>query len=222
MSKRAYGQFCGLARALDIVGERWTLLIIRDLLVRPRRFTDLHRGLPRIPTNILTARLRELERAGVVRRQILPRPAGSVVYELTEYGRDLEDVVLSLGRWGARVLGDQAPEEITTVDSLTMAMRSTFLPENARGRDVRYEVRFGRTVLHLHVSDGTLRAAPGPSPDPDLIIHAGIALRSVMTGEIDVAEAIADGHLRVTGDPELFEQFVEMFHIPSAPAGVAA
>src|ERR671931_2934804 len=95
--RRAYGQYCGLARAVEVVGERWALLIVRDLLVGPKRFTDLRRGLPRIPTNVLAERLRELEDAGVVRRRVLPRPAGSVVYELTDYGSELEDVVMRLG-----------------------------------------------------------------------------------------------------------------------------
>ena len=93
MVNRTYGQYCGLARALEIIGERWALLIVRDLLVGPRRFSDLRRGLTRIPSNILTARLKEMEQAGVVERRVLPRPAGSVVYELTGHGRGLEDPV---------------------------------------------------------------------------------------------------------------------------------
>src|SRR5450755_253989 len=102
MSSRTYGQYCGLARALEMVGERWGLLIVRDLLVGPKRFTDLHRGLSGIPTNVLTDRLKELEQVGIVRRRLLPRPAGSIVYELTEYGQELEDVVLRFGLWGAK------------------------------------------------------------------------------------------------------------------------
>src|SRR3981081_3351856 len=94
VTKRAYGQFCGLARAVELLGERWALLVVRDLLVSPKRFTDLRRALPRIPTNVLSDRLRELEDAGVVHRRVLPRPAGSIVYELTEYGEQLEDIVL--------------------------------------------------------------------------------------------------------------------------------
>ena len=102
MGRRTYGQSGGLAQALEIIGERWALLIVRDLLEGPRRFTDLRSGLPRIATNVLSARLKQLETAGVVRRRVLPRPDGSVVYELTDYGRELEDVVDSLARWGAR------------------------------------------------------------------------------------------------------------------------
>src|SRR5436305_487563 len=100
MTKHGYGQYCGLARALELVGERWALLIIRDLMVAPQRFSDLKRGIPRIPTNILTDRLKELEVADLVRRRPLPRPGSGVVYELTEYGHDLEDAVVALSRWG--------------------------------------------------------------------------------------------------------------------------
>src|SRR5260370_10158253 len=102
MTMRVYGQYCGFARALEVVGERWALLIVRDLLVGPKRFTDLHRGLAGIPTNILTARLGELEDAGVIRRRALPRPERAIVYELNEYGAELEHVVGPLGLWGAK------------------------------------------------------------------------------------------------------------------------
>ncbi|MFN2460621.1 MAG: winged helix-turn-helix transcriptional regulator, partial [Candidatus Velthaea sp.] len=126
MKARGYGQYCGFARALEVVGERWTLLIVRDLLVEPKRFTDLLRGLPGIPSNILTARLKELEHGGIVRRRLLPRPARGVVYELTEYGRELEPVVIELGRWGAKNLGDPRLDETVTADSLVTALRTTF------------------------------------------------------------------------------------------------
>lgn len=102
MATRAYGQYCGFSRALELVGERWAMLVIRDLLVSPKRFSDLQRGLPKIPSNILTARLKELEQNGLVERRAMPRAqGGGVVYELTRDGRDLEDAVLTLGRWGA-------------------------------------------------------------------------------------------------------------------------
>lgn len=129
MGSRTYGQFCGLARALEIVGERWALLIVRDLAVGPKRFTDLRQGLPKIPTNVLSTRLKELEQSDVVRRRVLPRPAAAVVYELTEYGRGLEDIVIRLGRWGARTLGEPRQDEIVTPDSMIMALRATFRPE---------------------------------------------------------------------------------------------
>src|SRR5438270_58416 len=134
VASRSYGQYCGLARALEIVGERWGLLLVRDLLVGPRRFSELRRGLPKIPTNVLSARLRQLEAAGVVRRRLLARPETGFEYELTAYGRDLEETVMVFGRWGARSLGEPRANEIVTCDSLVMALRSTFQPAAARAR----------------------------------------------------------------------------------------
>src|ERR1700724_3841156 len=153
MSARTYGQFCGVARALDLVGDRWALLIVRRLLAGPRRFTDLRQGLPRIPTNVLSERLKELEQSGIVRRRVLPRPAASVVYELTEYGSRLEAVVLPLGLWGAQALGEPRPEEIITTDSMVMALRTTFRPEQARGLHQSYELRLGEIVLNARIDD---------------------------------------------------------------------
>src|SRR5919202_4903626 len=101
----SYRQYCAVARGLDLVGERWTLLIVRDLLTGPKRYTDLLAGLPGIGTNLLATRLRELEQHGLVARRVLPPPAGSTVYELTDVGQTLEPVVLALGRWGRRLLG---------------------------------------------------------------------------------------------------------------------
>lgn len=213
MAKRDYGQFCGLAHALDIVGERWALLIVRDLLVSPKRFTDIKRGLPRIPSNILSSRLKELEGAGVIERRVLPRPDGSVVYELTDYGQELEHIVLALGRWGARTLGEPSPQDVVTVDSLIVAMRSTFRPEAARGDDVSYELHVGEVVLHIRIENGALRVAEGTLPDPDLVIETGPAIRALMAAELGPAQAIADGSVRLTGDPALLTRFAETFRI---------
>jgi DNA-binding HxlR family transcriptional regulator len=213
MGKRLYGQFCGLARALEIVGERWALLIIRDLLVGPRRFTDLRQGLPRIPTNVLSTRLCELEDAGIVRRRVLPRPSKSVVYELTAYGGELESTVLSLGRWGARALGEPGPDDLVTVDSLIMAMRSTFRPAAARGRDVSYELRVGEIVIHMRIAKGKLEVADGALPDADLAIDTGPAIKALMAGEISPAEAKANGSVHLIGPANLLARFVEIFHL---------
>jgi DNA-binding HxlR family transcriptional regulator len=217
MAKRAYGQFCGLARALEIVGERWALLIVRDLLIGPKRFTDLRQGLPRIPTNILSTRLKELEHAGVVHRRVLPRPDGSVVYELTEYGNQLEEVVLPLSRWGAQSLGEPRPEEIVTADSLITALRTTFHSDAARGLRAGYELRFGDVVIHARIHDGTLQTAPGALPGADLVIEAGPALKALMAGETSPADVIGNGSVRLTGDPDLLTRFVDVFHIPPKP-----
>jgi DNA-binding HxlR family transcriptional regulator len=211
--RRAYGQYCGLARAAELVGERWALLILRDLLVGPKRFTDLRRGLPRIPTNILSDRLKELEDSGVVRRRVLPRPAGSVVYELTEYGSDLEEAIKHLGRWGARSLGDPQPDEIVTADSLIIALRTTFRPGPARRLRVSYELRLGPVVVHACVDDGQLRVGEGPLPEADLVIETGPVLKALLAHEMAPSEAIQQGLVQLTGDPSLMESFVRIFRI---------
>jgi DNA-binding HxlR family transcriptional regulator len=219
---RTYGQYCGFARALEVVGERWALLVIRDLTVGPRRFTDLRRELAGIPTNILAARLKELELAGVVRRRVLPRPAASVVYELTGYGAELEEVVLQLGRWGAKSLGQPRPGEIVTVESLIVALRTTFRPEVARDLRVGYELHIGEIVIHARIDAGTLEAGQGPLEAPDLVIDTQLALRGLMAGEISPAEALESGTVKVSGDPSLLAGFAEVFHISPAPAAVPA
>jgi DNA-binding HxlR family transcriptional regulator/putative sterol carrier protein len=222
MSTRTYGSYCGVARALELVGERWALLVIRDLILGPKRFTDLRRGLPRIPSNVLSARLKELEHAGIVRRRLLPRPSAGVVYELTEYGSELEDVVLRLGLWGARLLGEPRPDEIVTADSLMLALRATFRSEAARGLRASYELRLGEIVLHARVDKGALEVAEGPLPDADLALETDLTLRLLMTGELSPAEAVKSGKVRLSGKRELLERFVEIFQIPPAPVAVPA
>jgi DNA-binding HxlR family transcriptional regulator len=213
MSLRTYGQYCGFAKALEMVGERWALMIIRDLFVSEKRFTDLLTSLPGIPTNVLTARLKELEQAGVVERKVLPRPAGSVVYRLTDYGKELEDAVIALGRWGAKSLADPAPDAVATPDSLVMALRTTFRPEAARGLRAAYELRVGPVVIHARVKNGELEAAQGPLADADLVIETGPGIKRVMAGEISPADAVKEKIVRLKGDRKLFERFAETFKI---------
>lgn len=222
MTTRTYGQFCGLARAMELVGERWGLLVVRDLVVGPKRFTDLRRGLPRIPTNILAARLKELEAAGIVHRRLLPRPAAGVVYELTEYGKELEDIVLRLGLWGARSLGEARPDDIVTTDSLILALRATFLPEAARELRASYELRLGEIVVHARIDHGTLEAGEGALPEADLVIETGPAIRALLAGELSPGEAVESGSVRLSGKRDLLARFVEVFHIPPAPVVLPA
>jgi len=217
MATRSYGQYCGVARALELVGERWALLIVRDLLVGPRRFTDLRHGLPRIPTNVLSERLKELEQAGIVHRRVLPRPAASVVYELTEYGAELEDVVQRLGLWGAKSLGEPRAGEIMTADSMVMALRTTFVPQAALGGHISFELRLGEIVIHACVDGGTVAVGEGALADADLVIESGPAIRELLAGELSPAQAIRAGSVRLSGDPALLQRFVELFRIPSRP-----
>src|SRR6266567_3633747 len=190
MTKRNYGQFCGLSRALEVVGERWAMFIVRDLLVAPKSFTELRQGLPRISTDVLFARLREMEHAGVIQRSMPAQPEGSVLYELTEYGAELDDITLRLGQWGARLLDSPRPEEIVTTSSLIMAMRATFQQDAA----------------------GALQASAGPLPDADLSLEPGQALLGLMSGKISPAEAVENGVV-YTGDFALLVKFTEIFRV---------
>jgi DNA-binding HxlR family transcriptional regulator/putative sterol carrier protein len=213
VSERAYGQFCGFARALEIVGDRWALMIVRDLLVGPKRFSDLHAGLPKIPTNVLTTRLKQLEAAGVAERHALPRPPGGVAYELTPRGRALEDAVVEIGRWGAKLLDAPRDGEIVTTDSLAMALRTTFRPENAGDLRARFEVRIGKIVLHAIVDGPKITVGRGAIEKPDLIVESTPALKDLMAGEMTPRQALASGAMRVTGSRRLFDRFAQIFRI---------
>jgi DNA-binding HxlR family transcriptional regulator len=202
-----------LARAAELIGERWAMLVIRDLLVGPKRFSDLQRGLPKIPSNILTSRLKELEAAGVLQRRALPRPSGGVAYELTEDGRGLEEAVIALGRWGAKHLGDPRLDEIVTEDSMAMALRSIFRPEAAKVDELGFELRMGEIVVNARVSGGTVTIGKGALPAPDLVIEGGPAIRALLAREMTAKEALQSGTVRIRGKRALFDRFVAMFRI---------
>jgi DNA-binding HxlR family transcriptional regulator len=223
MKTRGYGKYCGLARALELVGERWALVLVSDLLRGPKRFSELQRGQPRIPSNVLSARLKELEDAGVVHRRVLPRPGSGVGYELTGYGRELEDIVLQLGLWGAKsMLPEAPPDEVVTADTLLLALRSTFRREAARDLQAGYELRFGDIVVHARVDHEALEVDEGPITDADLVLETDVSLHPLLTGELSPAEAIESGRVRITGRRKLFERFVEVFHIPPVPVAASA
>ncbi|WEK61160.1 MAG: helix-turn-helix domain-containing protein [Candidatus Microbacterium colombiense] len=221
MAARSYGQYCGVTAAVELVGERWALLIVRDLLVGPRRYTDLKQGLPRIPTNILSTRLKDLQEGGVVRR--VPLHNCGLVYELTAYGRSFEPIMLALGRWGFQAMGDPQEGDVVTPDSLTMALRTAFQPEAAA--DGEYELHVGDVALRASVQRGELRVAQlaPPAPpvggavpvgDPDAVIVAGPGIRLLIGGALSPADAIAqDVAAVVRGDESWLTSFAEAFHI---------
>ncbi|MGY6655076.1 winged helix-turn-helix transcriptional regulator [Amycolatopsis sp. TRM77291] len=219
MSIRTYGQFCGLARALEIIGERWSLLIVRDLVLGPKRFTELQAGLPKIPPSTLSARLNELEQSGVLRRRLLPQLDAAVVYELTEYGSELDQIVLDLGLWGARSLGQPSADDVFTLDSAILSLYTTFRSEKAKGVQVTYELRYpGEMILHAIVEDGALKVAEGAHPGADAVIEPlGPFIKDLLTGDLTAADATRTGKIRLEGAFEHLELFAELFHIPAAP-----
>jgi DNA-binding HxlR family transcriptional regulator len=222
VTARSYGQHCGVTTAVELVTERWALLIIRDLLVGPRRYTDLKRGLPKIPTNILSTRLKELQESGVIRR--VPLPSCGLVYELTEYGRELEPIVLSLGRWGFRSMGEPRDDDVVTADSLTMALRTAFKPEIA-STSLDFQIQVGAVELRAQAGDGELRVvqiAPPtlpvggslPTGEPELRFATGPGIRHLIAGTLTPAQAVEQDVLTIQqGDLKLLERFTELFRI---------
>jgi DNA-binding HxlR family transcriptional regulator len=211
MAKR-FDQYCPIAHALSLVGERWALLIVRELLRGPRRYTDLSAGLPGIGTNILATRLRELEAAGLVTRRRLPPPAASTVYELTEYGLGLEEVLYSVARWGARTLGLPRHDEDLEPDWGLQAFRALFYPERARGVAATYAVHVDDDAFTVRVEDGCLRVELGASDGADAALATDMAtFFELASGDLPAADAVEAGRMRVEGDPDAAARFFELF-----------
>jgi DNA-binding HxlR family transcriptional regulator len=198
-SARTYGEHCAVARALDVVGERWALLVVRELLLGPKRFTDIRAGLPNAKPSVLSHRLRELEDAGIVRRRKLAPPAGARVYELTEDGRDLESIVDALGDWGRRV--PTRPGAVHGSDSLVLALKARFDPEAARDIDGSYELRLGSDRYRIESAEGRLTARRGEPEAPDAIIETDPeTLGAVLFGGRQLDGALDSGDVTIEGD----------------------
>ena len=214
-TKRTYGDRCGVARALDIVGERWALLVVRELLLGPKRFTDLRAGLPHVGPDVLAQRLRELEQSGIVRRGTLPPPAGSRIYELTERGRELEPVVLALGRFGSMAPFPPGEAEIG-VDAVVIALKSLFAPACAEGRPASYDLRLGAQAFRADVAGGRLEVARAsvPAPDETIEIDTG-TLATVLWHGRALDEARRSDDLVVRGDQEAVARLLGLFPFPS-------
>ena len=215
---RTYGDGCAIARALDVIGERWALLVVRELLLGPRRYTDLRSGLPNASPNVLSERLRELERAGVVRRRKLPPPAASRVYELTDWGLGLEETVTALGHWAARSPTPPSDAPIVSAASIILALRARFDPAAAQGLRASFELRLGEDRFRIDVADDEHEVVRGSEDqavatidtDPD-------TLGAVLWGGRSLTDAQRSGKLSIEGDKAAAQRLVRLFPIP-APA----
>ncbi len=216
--RRTYADPCGVARALGVVGERWALLVVRELLFGPKRFSDLSRGLPGMSQNVLSQRLRELEEAGVVQRGRLGPPASIQVYELTERGQRLEPVLLALSTWGSRLPLSSGGE--LSVDALMLALRSTFDPAVAGDLAARVELRLGDDRFRVEVAGGGLRLARGGYPEPpDAVLTTGPAtLRELVFAGRKAADALRRGDLHIDGDRKMAERLLRCFPRPTPDA----
>lgn len=213
MTKRTYNQTCSVAGALDVLGERWTLLLIRELLTGPKRYNDLLDALPGIGTNLLADRLKSLMNDELITQRRLPSPAAASVYELTEAGRSLEPVLLELVRWGMRHRRKAKKSATYRATWTAVAMRAFFRPERARGLRLSCEFRVGDEVFHAQVRDGKLHTAAGPAPDPDVAVTTTPEIfRRFESGE-DADELAKTGKWKVTGSSAALKKFTRLFEL---------
>ncbi|MEU2062615.1 winged helix-turn-helix transcriptional regulator [Streptomyces sp. NPDC013455] len=195
--RRSYDQYCSAARALDLVGDRWTLLIVRELLAGPRRYTDLHADLPGVSTDVLASRLKDMERDGLATRRRLPPPGAAYVYELSARGRELLPVLQALGKWGEAELGERRPTDAVRAHWFALPLLRALEGEGV------VEVRLEEGEFHVNVgADGGPVYGDGPAPgvaDAHLVMDAATC-EALARGASDLPEAVRDGRVTVTGD----------------------
>ncbi|WP_155341454.1 winged helix-turn-helix transcriptional regulator [Acrocarpospora corrugata] len=215
--RRSYGDPCGVARGLNIIGERWALLVVRDLLLGPKRFNDLLGGLPGVSPNVLSQRLRDLTEHGVVQRRDLGAPARVRLYELTAWGRQLEPILFELGRWGS-----QAPlpaEGELGIDSLLLSIKSGFDPAKGEELHGTYELRVDADTYLLEVTDDHVEITRGATGRAAATLTTDLdSLRAVCGGLTTMAAAVSSGMLRFHGDQRPIERLTDLLLAPFSPA----
>jgi DNA-binding HxlR family transcriptional regulator/putative sterol carrier protein len=211
---RIYDERCGVAHALDLVGQRWTLLLVRELVLGPKRFTDLRKALPRISPDVLSQRLREQQERGVIQRRKLPPPAGSSVYELTEWGRELEPAVVALARWGAQS-PFLRPDGPLGADSIVLGLRTFFDPTAAEGLEATCQLVLGDAGFTVRVGDGEIEVLRGEARRPDAVLETDAnTLSRLLDGSERLTTARRARRVRVTGEASLIERLLEAVELP--------
>jgi DNA-binding HxlR family transcriptional regulator len=212
MMKR-YSHYCAVARTLDVVGERWTLLVIRSLLMGPLRYTDIRGELPGIASDLLTLRLRTLEDAGYIVRRELPRPTPATVYELTDAGRGLDPIVLGLSALGLGRLGVPRPDDDVSADAVVLLLRASFhSPSQSAAVPRAYQLRLDGGDYTVEVDADRVDTRRGPASDPRCeLTTTPRVLAEILSGAVSTDDAIADGRLELTGSADGLEAFVETF-----------
>ncbi|MFC9331291.1 winged helix-turn-helix transcriptional regulator [Kitasatospora sp. NPDC057015] len=217
MDQRTYNQYCATARTLDLVGERWTLLLIRELLTGPKRYGDLQASLRGLGTGLLAARLKHLEREGLAHRVVLPPPARTPAYALTEAGRELGPAILQLARWGLKwALGERRQDETFHPGWAVLGLQACFDPEAAAGLRAVYEFRVDDEVFHARIDGGAVEALHGPAQQPDATVTIGQEAFLRLTDQsLTLAQAIETGTASASGDPEALRRLSGLFRLPS-------
>lgn len=216
VTMRSYAQLCGIATALDVIGDRWAPLVVRDLLLGPLRFGDLAEGLPGIGTNTLAARLKSLEASGVVHRRLLPLPGRGTVYELTTYGRELEPILLALGRWGTKSMG-RLPSDVATRSRWLVAAMLAFHDESQRiARPTTWELRLTDGAFTVRAEGTSLTVIAGAPDDADLVITTEDEhLHRLLTRQLTPADAVASGAVTLDGEASALRRLVALFAFPA-------
>jgi DNA-binding HxlR family transcriptional regulator len=218
---RKFDQYCPVAHALSLVGERWSLLIVRELLQGPKRYTDLAHGLPGIGTNILAARLKELEGCGIVEKRTLPPPAASTVYELTEYGSELKEALYALARWGARTIGPPGPDDELYPEWGMNALPALFNPEAARGLTETYALAVDGDAFTARVVNGALEPSMGIAEEADVVVEMDMeTFFELASGELAPRDALNSGRAHAEGNVEALERCFQVLSF--APRTTAA
>lgn len=216
VTRRSYSQLCGIATALDMIGDRWALLILRDLTLGALRFSELASGLPGIGSNTLTARLKELETEGVIRRRLLALPDGGTVYELTEYGHELEPILMALGRWGARRMDELGPDIATRSRWLAAAMLAFHDERQRVAPPITWELRLNDGPFTVSVDGNQLTITAGAPDSPDAVVTAtDMHMHLLLTGRLAASEALASGTVLVSGKDETLQRMLDLFAFPT-------
>ena len=204
---KSYREYCAVAQALDVVGERWTLLIVRELLIQgPSRYTDLRNGLPGIATNLLAERLREMEQAGLIRREEAHPPVATTLFHLTERGRELKPVVDALGRWGGPLVSRPIGDDEFRSHWLVLPIEAHLSDNTPERPPITIELRTGDEAMLVETIDGRVRARPGKADHPNAVLTGtGSQVIGLLTGRLDLAEAMRRG-LQVEGDREVIDR----------------
>ncbi len=218
-SRRTYADACGIARALDLVGERWALMIVRELLLGPKRFTDIRAGLPHLSADVLAHRLRELEQGGVIEHRTLPPPAASQVYVLTASGRALEPALIALGRWGGANAAPPSAEMCMSLDAHLVSLRTLFDPARAGDFSARVDLQLDEQRFRAEVANGTIEVERGEAASPDATIATDPGtLLALIHGERTLADVLRTGDARLDGDERITARFLSLFPLPAAAA----
>ena len=214
-SRRRYDDACGTAHALDLIGERWALLVLRELMLGPKRFSDIRADLPGISANTLTQRLEGLEAAGLVVRRRLPPPAAAQVYELTEWGYEAEPIIQTMGRWATRSPAHDPTMKLSAT-SLMLSFRTMGDPARMQGLEARIGFRIGAETFRVEIAGGRMTAERGPVEGVDLVLTgAAPAIAVAVYGCVPIEALEAEGALSVEGDRALAARFVTLFPLPA-------